>query len=100
MTTSYYNPILRAVILRDGASKYERYHEEAHQAQHDEKCLCWRVWHSANWVRGIEYLVTLWIEYDAYLRARREMIKNGDWNSETEKEARQGLLSYLKRKTL
>lgn len=95
---SQYDPNTDTITLRLGASLYERFHEQAHQDQY--KSAIWRFLIHARGLRFVNYLVTLWIEYDALRRARTVMEKLGIWTDDAEQEARRMFFSYVRRKEL
>jgi hypothetical protein len=97
---SKYDTRTGMVTCQPGASLYVRFHEEAHREQHQSKSAIWRIWWYGRWIRGVQWVVTLLIEYDAYRRARRALERLGAWTAELETEAWHGLKSYIKRKEL
>lgn len=95
METSRYEPSTDAVHLAPGASLYCRFHEEAHREQC--KTRRWRFVANLRDFRLVNYLATLWIEYDALRRARAVMEKLGVWTEDAEQEARRSFYSYVRR---
>jgi Zn-dependent membrane protease YugP len=91
---NFYDPRTGSVHY-EGTSIYVYFHERAHQAQHEENSLVFRVWNFSRWFKGLAYLGTLWIEVDAYRRARRRLRAIGLWSPEMQNEARQLLKTYL-----
>ena len=94
---SFYDPRTRTVFVADGDGLYIAFHEQAHADQHRENCLAFRAWNSGRFWRGLCYFATIWVEWDAYRRSRRAMRRNKLWSPEIVKEARQALMSYVKK---
>lgn len=97
MRGSNYNPNTRRIFLEPDASLYCRFHELAHKEQHES--ARWRILFAARFVRGLTYLATLWLEYDAYRRARKVMEHLGVWSAEAETEARLALRAYKRKES-
>jgi Zn-dependent membrane protease YugP len=95
---SHYDPDTRTVVLAPNVTLYEGEHERAHKAQDDENALCFRVWRKVWRLRGLGWLATMWVEFDAYRRTRASLMQTGQWTTTIEKEARQCLQSYVTRK--
>lgn len=98
MTANLYDPRTRRIYLRPDASLYSQFHEMAHKEQHERGLAVFWTWFYLRRIRLIGYLVTIWIEFDAYRRARRAMQRIGVWSDEYQNEARKGLMSYVTRK--
>jgi Zn-dependent membrane protease YugP len=47
-------------------------------------------------LRLVGWVVTVWIEFDAYRRARVRLERLGHWTADAEKEARRMLMSYIR----
>jgi hypothetical protein len=88
------------IEIAPGATLYARFHEEAHKEQHHTKAVIWRLWWHGRWFHGVQWLTTVLVEFDAYRRARRNMIRLDLWKPEYETEARLDLLSYFTKKAL
>jgi hypothetical protein len=95
---SHFNPQSGKIVLIPGATLYARFHELAHAEQYES--AKWRFWFSTRMVRGLSYLSTLWVEYDAHRRARRVMKRLGVWNADAAAEGNASLKSYITRKEL
>lgn len=93
-----YRPWDRKIVLRPDASLYARFHEEAHREQHETNSVVFWAWASLHFLRGIGWVVTVWIEWDANRRARRAMEKAGLWTKDAQSEARHSIMSYIKRR--
>lgn len=97
---NHYNPSTGKVALRSDASLYACFHELAHKEQHETLALPYIFWCGLRKLRLVGWLVTVWIEFDAYRRARVRLKRLGHWTDEAEKEARRMLMSYIvKRET-
>ena len=94
-----YNPDTGQIVLLPSASLHVRFHEEAHREQHQNQTAIWRVWNYGRWFWPTQWLVTLLIEWDAYRRTRRNMIRLDLWNAAAETEAREILWNYFTCKT-
>lgn len=91
-----YDPRTDKILLEKGASLYVKFHEEAHREQC--KSAKWRFIANLRDFRLVNYLATLWIEFDAMRRARVVMEKLGVWSDDVEQEARRSFYSYVRRK--
>lgn len=98
--TSFYDPRTRAIHLEPCASLYARFHELAHKEQHEKGAVCFYAWLVLRYFRVVGYLSILWIELDAYLRARRVMLTLGLWNDRACQEAKNNLISYARNKEI
>lgn len=94
---SSYSPE-RGIHMSYKATTYEYFHERAHMVQHRLQCAPWRWWKVFNGIRLIGYLVTIWLEHDAMVRARYAMEWEGRWTRSTKKEASTKFRSYITRK--
>ena len=97
--TNYYDPTTRKVFLSPTATLWTVFHEHAHAEQHAKTTFIYILWALFHQIRGIEYLVTILIEWDANRRARNAMIVNGIWTDEARQQARKNLLSYILRRS-
>jgi hypothetical protein len=95
---NHYNPRSGTVTMRPDASLYAHFHELAHKDQHKELAWPYLFWCALRRLRLVGKVVTIWIEYDAYRRARSRLERLGHWTEEAEKEARRMLMSYIKPK--
>jgi hypothetical protein len=92
---SHYSPVTRQIHLQPCETLYGRFHELAHKEQHEKNTLVFRAWVVGRWIRGVQWIVTVWIEFDAHQRARRAMEKLGLWNDAAKKEGWLNLKTYL-----
>jgi hypothetical protein len=97
---SWYNCDTGEIVLSPSATLYARFHEEAHKEQHQTKCLFFRLWWYGRWIRGVQWVVTVLIELDAYRRARRNMIRLDLWNAEADTEGRHDISNYFTKRAL
>jgi len=95
---SLYVPATRTIVLSPDASLYSKFHELAHKEQHDKMVPAFVAWSIFYRVRVLNYFVTLWVEWDAHRRARRDMEKLGVWSEQAGQEGRNNLMSYAMRK--
>lgn len=95
-----YDPRTDEITLDPDASLYVRLHELAHQEQYRNKSWVFRVVLVLRCIRGLNYLATLWIEFDALRRARSVMQTMGVWTDDAEQEARRSFYTYVRRKEL
>jgi hypothetical protein len=92
---NHYDPRTGKVGLQSDASLYACFHELAHKEQHEKLGLLFSVLCWSRRVRIVGWVINLWIEFDAYRRAKARLKRLECWNQASEKEARSGLLSYL-----
>lgn len=92
---SHYDPRTREIVLSPCASLYCRFHELAHREQHETRAAPFLAWSKCCPIRVLGYFALLWIEWDAYRRARRVMQRLGVWSKEACIEARNTFISYV-----
>lgn len=93
--TNHYDPLTRQIHLRPDATLYSMFHEEAHKDQHETKHRVFMAWLRYRGLRGIGYFLLLWLEIDAYRRARIRLEALGCWDDAARREARKSLLTYF-----
>lgn len=93
---NHYDPRTGTVQLRADASLYAHFHELAHEEQHKELAWPYLFWCGLRKLRLVGWVVTLWIEFDAYRRARARLERLGHWTADAEKEAHRMLMSYIR----
>lgn len=96
--TAFFNATTGTVHLPPDATDYELFHESAHQEQYQLKTWLFRAWMRLRLMPLVGWLLTCALEYDAYRRARTLMSELNIWTKKDQNEARQALLSYVKRK--
>lgn len=92
---SHYDPRTRTIVLAPDDCLYVRFHELAHKEQHETRTVAFVAWAKFRSLRVVGYLLILWLEIDAYRRARRAMEELGCWNDEARESARKSLMSYV-----
>lgn len=96
--TNHYDARTRQIHLRPDATLYTRFHELAHKEQHETKYCVFMAWLRFGGLRLVDYFLGLWLEIDAYRRARRVMEKLGCWNDEARQRARKCLMNHIRRR--
>lgn len=91
----HYDPNTRTIVLSPDAALYTRFHELAHKEQHETGAAVFVAYAKLRSLRVVGYFVILWLEIDAYRRARRAMEKLGCWDDEARERARKDLMSYV-----
>ena len=91
----HYSPSKKEIGLLPESSMYVRFHEIAHSYQ--EKSLAFKIWWytaKISLLYPIHKLATQYLEIDAFIQARRAMLKLGIWHRH-EREAVNALATYF-----
>lgn len=90
-----YLPAKKQIVLDPNATLYAKFHEEAHRDQHLSSAFVFWAWYYGRVFYCLDYVVTLWIEWDAMRRSRKVMQALGVWTDDAKTEAYRGLKSYM-----